>query len=481
LRYIYGYFKTSKSNYNLMFFGIKIFNLYNIKMKKILILILVFQAFAQAQFGLTPAQRDSLNKRTATDYANMLIQIGIRADQLRRGPSGNPKDANAANSSEENVKPYTLPDALTFKNGRKVSTAKDWYSIRRGELIEDFEKEMYGRLPKNIPTVKWQIVSIKDTTVGNFPIKEKLLKGIVDNSAYPNLKVEIELLVATPASAKEAVPVVMEFGWILSPWATEPTKAMSLIGTGEPTWKEQLLSKGWGYAILVPGSIQADNGAGLTEGIIGLTNKGAHRSPEDWGVLRAWAWGASRALDYLETDSDVISNKVAIEGLSRYGKAALVAMAFEQRFSLGFIGSSGAGGAKVLRRVFGEQIENLASSGEYHWFCGNFIKYASIKTQDDLPVDAHELIALCAPRPVFISAGSPFVEGQWIDAKGSFVGATYAGAVYTLFGKKGLKTSTFPQLGVALVEGDIAFRQHAGGHSTGPNWSTWIPWASKYW
>ena len=174
-------------------------------------------------------------------------------------------------------------------------------------------------------------------------------------------------------------------------------------------------------------------------------------------------------------------NRIAVEGVSRYGKAAIVSMAFDQRISLGFFGSAGAGGTSLLRRNFGEQVENLASPGEYHWFCGNFIKYASVMETQDLPVDAHQLIALCAPRPVFISAGSHLIEGQWIDAKGMFLSGVYATPVYELLGKNGLKTSGFPKMGTALVDGEIAFRQHAGGHSTGPNWSTWIAWASKYW
>jgi hypothetical protein len=196
--------------------------------------------------------------------------------------------------------------------------------------------------------------------------------------------------------------------------------------------------------------------------------------------LRAWAWGASRALDYLETDRAVDARQVGIEGLSRYGKAALVAMAYEPRFAVGFIGSSGAGGAKILRRVFGEQVENLASSGEYHWFAGNFIRYAGPLTPDDLPVDAHELVALCAPRPVFISVGSPAVEGNWVDGRGTFLAGVHAGPVYALLGKRGLGTADFPPMETALVDGEIAFRQHGGGHTTGPNWPTFLAWASRY-
>jgi hypothetical protein len=450
------------------------------KLTSLIALIFICQV-SNAQFGLTPAQRDSINRLTETDYNQMLSQLGIDKGQIRRGPSGNPKDPNAANSDESKVSQYVLPDPLILKNGKKVSSVKVWNEQRRPEIVKDFENEVYGKLPENIPGVNWQVVYSRDTMVGNFPIKEKLLKGIVYNSAYPKISVVINLLVATPLDAKRVVPVVMEFGFIKNPFSSGPIKPMGLGGAGEPTWQEQLISRGYGYAILEPSSIQADNGAGLTNGIIGLTNKGQNRKPGEWGSLRAWAWGASRALDYFETDKDIDATKVAIEGLSRYGKAALVTMAFEPRISLGFIGSSGAGGAKILRRNFGEQVENLASSSEYHWFCGNFIKYTSQKSVADLPVDAHELVAICAPRPVFISSGSPQVEGNWVDAKGMFLGGVHAGPVYKLFGKKDLGATSFPKMGTALVSGELAFRQHAGGHSTGPNWSTWIAWAGKYW
>jgi hypothetical protein len=410
----------------------------------------------------------------------MKQQLGITIAN-RPGPSGNPDAPNAANRDEAKVNQYVLPDPLKFNSGRQVKTAREWWDKRRPEIVEDFDREMYGRLPKDIPSVVWKVIAVKDTTMGTHQIKEKTLRGIVDNSKYPEIKVEIELVLATPKDAGK-VPVVMEFGfirWPFGPQTAEP--ANRLISPAEPNWKEQLISRGWGYAVLVPSSIQADNGAGLRSGIIGLVNKGHPRKPDDWGALRAWAWGASRAIDYFETDTDVDSKRLAIEGLSRYGKATLVAMAYEPRLSLAFVGSAGAGGSKILRRIFGEQVENLASSGEYHWFCGNFIKYASTLTANDLPVDAHELVALCAPRPVFISSGSPQVEGQWVDARGMFLAGVHAGPVYKLLGRKDLGRTEFPVLGTPLVSGDIAYRQHAGGHSTGPNWSTWIAWACRYW
>lgn len=486
----FGHLKRSKKQRSLP----KLFIYFQLKtttrpitMKNIILLIglnMFLLHFAQAQFQRSPEQ-DSLfarmQRKTQADFEEMRKQLGLAVPN-RPGPSGNPTALNAANRDENKVKKYVLPDPLVLKNGKKVRNKKTWWEKRRPEIVEDFEREMYGRLPQNIPLVSWQVVTVKDTMVGAFLGKEKILRGIVDNSAFPEIRVEIELALVTPANQKNAVPVVVEFGFIRSPFGnTPPITPIGLGASGEPTWKEQLLSKGWGYAVIAPSSIQADNGAGLCEGIIGLVNKGQPRKPEDWGALRAWAWGASKAIDYFETDKDVDTKRLAIEGLSRYGKAALVAMAFEPRFSLGFIGSSGAGGAKILRRIFGEQVENLASSGEYHWFCGNFIKYASTLTPDDMPVDAHELVALCAPRPMFISSGSPQVEGQWVDAKGMFLGGVHAGSVYKLLGKKDLGTKDFPMLGMPLVSGEIAFRQHAGGHSTGPNWSTWIAWACKYW
>jgi hypothetical protein len=219
---------------------------------------------------------------------------------------------------------------------------------------------------------------------------------------------------------------------------------------------------------------------GLNSGIIGLCNKGQLRKPEDWGALRAWAWGASRALDYFETDKAVDAKQVGIEGLSRYGKAAIVTMAYDERFAVGFIGSSGQGGAKIIRRDYGEKVENVASSGEYHWMCGNYIKYAGPKSPEDLPVDAHELVALCAPRPVYISVGSLKVEGTWIDAKGSFLAGLEAGPVYKLLGKKDYGTKEFPEEKVGLLDGEVAFRMHEGGHTTGPNWPTFLTWADRY-
>lgn len=417
-------------------------------------------------------------KATQDDYENMLAQLKIPLTEKRPGPSGNPTAPNAANSDESKATQYTsLPDALILKNGKKVTDTKTWYNKRRPEIVEDFEKEMYGRVPKQTPKVVWEIVSTTDTVFGNQKAIAKNLIGHVDNSAYPQIKVDIQLSLITPKEITKPVPVIMEFGFIFPAGFRPPTNNT----TTQKSWQQQVLEKGWGFAIIVPTSYQADNGAGLTQGIIGLCNKGQNRKPDDWGALRAWAWGASRAIDYFETDKTINAKQIAIEGLSRYGKAALVTMAFEPRIAVGCIGSSGAGGAKILRRIYGEQVENLASSGEYHWFAGNFIKYAAGSlTQNNLPVDAHELVALCAPRPVFISSGSPNVEGKWVDAKGMFLGGAYAAPVYELLGKRGYGTMEYPAEQTLLANGDIAFRQHEGGHTVGPNWPYFLDFAAKY-
>ncbi len=437
------------------------------------------------------------------DHRRMMDLLGITS--LRRGADGmNRQSPYAANYDEAQANPYpNLPDPLVLKNGQKVTTAQMWWEQRRPEIVEDFDREIYGRVPQDPPKVNWEVTETKRETKGDVPVITKELAGHVDNSSYPQITVDIRLTMTTPVNAPGPVPVMMEFGFVFGPGGFGGLKGAAPKGTtpkattppagrggfgggfggGGPSWQQQVLAKGWGYAILIPSSIQADNGAGLTQGIIGLVNKGQPRKPDDWGALRAWAWGASRALDYFETDKAVDAKQVGIEGLSRYGKAALVAMAYDQRFAIGFIGSSGEGGAKLHRRNWGELVENLTSSGEYHWMAGNFLKYGGPLNAGDLPVDAHELIALCAPRPTFISYGAssgPGAEGGWVDQKGSFMAAVATGPVYRLLGANDLGTAEFPPVETGLMDGELAFRQHSGGHTTGPNWPTFLAWAERY-
>ncbi len=391
----------------------------------------------------------------------------LKITELRRGADGrNPQATNAANYDEAKATPYPkLPDPLRSNKGKKISKPGRWWKDRRPEILEHFDREVYGRMPKVTPAVRWEVTATMRETEAEIPVIKKILRGHVDNSAYPQIKVEIELTLVTPA-AETQVPVVIELSF-------------TNFARRDTTWQKLILERGWGYAILAPTSIQPDNGAGLTQGIIGLVNKGQPRGLEDWGALRAWAWGASRALDYFSTDAAVDSARVALAGHSRYGKAAAVAMAYDQRFSVAFLSSSGAGGVKLHRRYYGEQVENVAAPNEYHWMAGNYLKYAGPLTANDLPVDAHHLIALCAPRPVFISSGD---QGDgWVDAKGMFLAGAGAEPVYRLLGKRGLGTAEFPTLETSLTNGEIAFRQHRGGHTPGPNWPVFLDFAGRYW
>jgi len=407
---------------------------------------------------------------------------------LRQGADGNnPQAPNYANYDESKANPYpNLPDPLVLNNGKKVTSAKVWWNQRRPEIVERFDREIYGRVPKNVPKVKWEVAGTKNEMNGDIPVITKELNGHVDNSSYPEVVVDIRVSLSTPADAKGPVPVIMEFGGGApigggrgTPGSAAKAAPKQPVGLTGPSWQQQVLAKGWGYAQISTNSIQADNGAGLTQGIIGLVNKGQPRQPDDWGVLRAWAWGASRALDYFETDQAVDAKQVGIEGHSRWGKATIVAMAYDQRFAVAYVSSSGEGGAKLHRRNWGELVENVAATSEYHWMAGNFLKYAGPLHWNDMPVDSHELVAMCAPRPVFLSAGATNGDG-WVDAKGTFLAGVGAGPVYRLLGKKDMGTTEFPAIETPLIDGDIAFRQHSGGHTPGPNWPTFITFAGRY-
>ena len=498
----------------------------------VLMLIFANAAFAQNEKTDNSKYPKPVVFTAQQDHENMMKQLGIKS--LRPGPSGDENAPNHATYDESLANPCPqLPDVLTLNNGKKVTSADMWWKLRRPELLKGFEHEMYGRIPDKTPKVTWTAKITDREFVGRTPVIARQMIGHVDNSEYPLIDVNINMVVVLPVNVKGPVPVLIMFGYPQLPSPAQPSpedlekintsfKEMMIKNNPDmqaifekypayspitrlagPNWfapptdgnsapTEQLLAAGWGYVTIDPSSIQADNGAGLTKGIIGLVNKGQPRKPDDWGALRAWSWGAARALDYLETDTLVDAKKVGIEGVSRYGKAALVTLAFEPRFAVGLIGSSGKGGATLQRRVFGEAVESLASSGEYHWMAGNYLKYAASessfgsKTGCDLTVDSHELIALCAPRLAFISYGIPASgDARWLDQIGSYKATVAAGAVFKLLGVKDIGVSndymkeTMPPVLTGLLDGELAWRQHAGGHTDAPNFQFFIPWATK--
>ena len=505
------------------------------KTLSILLILLSGRLVAQNPTGSQGQYPPPVNFTAEQDHQNMMDQLGIKS--LRPGPSGNESAPNHANYDESLATPYPdLPDLLTLKNGKKVTTPEIWWKQRRPEIVEDMEKEIYGRLPKKIPAVKWTVDISEKEYIGFTPVIAKKLTGHVDNSECPLIDVNISMVLVTPANAKGPVPVLMMFGMASLPSPAQPdqgelellnkafrkllsekdpavkaifdkylaftpiTRATPSFGFGmmggnanaDPPSIQQLIAAGWGYAMIDPSSIQADNGAGLTRGIIGLVNKGQPRKPDDWGSLRAWAWGAARGLDYLETDTAIDAKHVGIEGVSRYGKAALVTLAFEDRFALALVGSSGKGGATLNRRNFGEAVESLTGTGEYHWMAGNYLKYGAAESTSgpgnagQMHVDSHSLIAMCAPRLTFISYGIPEKgDAKWLDQKGSYMATVAAGAVFKLLGVKDIgvsndyKTEVMPPVNTSLLDGALAWRQHDGGHTDAPNMKYFIEWANK--
>ncbi|MCR8560030.1 acetylxylan esterase [Mucilaginibacter sp. BJC16-A38] len=519
-------------------------------MKKV-VYLLIFAALRSAAQNTASSPQGSypalVTFTAEQDHQNMMDQLGIKS--LRPGPSGDERAPNHANYDESMANPCPqLPDVLTLKNGEKVASPAAWWNTRRPEIVDDMEREVYGRLPANLPKVTWETKFVDHEYMGFTPIIAKQLIGHVDNSVYPLINVNIEMMVVLPANAKGPVPLLMMFGQSRAPSPSQPNPAqleelnnaikklllqqdpalqkmfdehpayqlftssnpVSFGGparqptpgpidqpgvngvNNDPPSAEQLIANGWGFAYIDPSSIQADNGAGLTRGIIGLVNKGQPRKPDDWGALRAWSWGAARGLDYLEASEPQVDVKhVGIEGVSRYGKAALVTLAFEPRFAMGLIGSSGEGGTKLNRRNWGEAVESL-TGGEYYWMAGNFMKYGAAeaksgsKTACDLPVDSHELIALCAPRLVFISYGIPEKgDAKWLDHQGSYMAAVAAGTVFKLLGVKDLGVSNncniekMPPVNTPMLDGQLAWRQHDQGHQDQANMKWFLKWADK--
>jgi lysophospholipase L1-like esterase len=420
----------------------------------------------------------SVESEKFDDHQHMMKQLGIKS--LRPGADPNKQDT----FDEAKANPYhdSMPDPLTMNDGTKVTSPAHW-PTRRAELVELFEREVYGRIPPKVPKISWEITATTEGQSGGIPTITRTLVGRVDNSAYPEISVNIEAKFTVHRDTDQPRPIMIEFDAFGGRFGPRP---------GTVPWSEQAIAHGWAYGTINPGSIQPDNN-NFRAGIIGLTNKGQPRKPDDWGALRAWGWGVGQLIDFFAAHPElkIDPKKVGIEGVSRYGKAALVTQAFDERVAVAFVASSGEGGAKLHRHIFGEALENLTGGG-YYWMAGNFMKYGAAeaefgaKTAADLPVDSHELIALCAPRPCFISYG--IVERgdpHWVDARGSFMAGVLAGPVYRLLGKQDFGTAgdylTDPMPPVnQLIGGELAWRQHDGGHEAGPNWPTFFDWVAQY-
>jgi len=452
---------------------------------------LVILPAVSAQQVPSAEERARIEAASAAERDRELKLLGIA--QMQNGVSaydiGKPGNANY---DESRANPYPhLPDAFVLQDGTRVKTKAQWEK-RRQELKALFDDDIYGRFPPHIPNVAWRVDGVETAMIAGVPAVVKHIVGRADNSSYPAITVEIHADVVTPASRRgQKVPIIIGGG------STHPRPSRPPAGPGQPIHlialphdppdsAQLLLKHGWGFVSRNSSEVQADNGAGLTSGIIGLVNKGKPRSLQDWGVLRAWGWGDSRIVDYLCTDPDVDAGKIGIMGHSRGGKAALVAMVDDPRIAIGYISSSGAGGVNLYRRNYGETIHNLAGKSTFHWFAGNFLRYSAVDhTVDEMPIDSHEFLALVAPRPVFIGGGALITDPRyapgdaWQDAHGMFLSAVAASPAWELLGARGLGTSTSPPINTFIDSGDVAFRQHEYGHTPAPNWPYFIEFADR--
>jgi hypothetical protein len=381
-----------------------------------------------------------------------------------------------ANYDEAQIGKYTLPDPLVLLNGQKVTTAKLWNDKRRPEILHLFEENQFGKSPSRPSGLRFEVFD-KGTPAfdGKATRKQVSIYFSAEKSA-PRL----DLLLYLPASAAGPVPVLLNASFT----ANSNTVDDPGVRPGEIWDKEMkrvpatqdrafgrvnvraLLDAGFGFATVYYGDIEPDSPQGLPYGVRALFLKPGQTAPaaDEWGAIAAWAWGLSRALDYLETDKGVDPKRVGLMGVSRLGKTVLWAGAADPRFAMVIASCSGEGGAALSRRNYGETVGHLTAPTRFPYqFCANYQKFG--RDVSKLPVDGHMLVALLAPRPVLLQTGD---KDFWSDPKGEFDAAVAAAPVFELFGKQGLGTDQWPSAGVPILH-TIGYYMHAGGHGTLPS------------
>jgi hypothetical protein len=411
----------------------------------------------QAQQATPPAAPSGQTQGTA------------QSTSLGSDPNGNPlrratKTGHVSNYDEAKVPRYTLPDLLKLSDGTAVRDAKTWQTRRRSEIIKLYETQIFGRLPARPPKVQWRVVETDPKAKDGQALKKQVIGTVGDGPRA----VQIGLSVYTPAGASKAVPIILlaNFG------STAPA-----LPLGEPPVAGEILARGWGFATLRYQDIQPDRANSLTEGVIGLTLAPGQTQPaaDEWGAVTAWAWGISRAIDYLASDTSIDPKRIALQGHSRLGKTALWASATDERIAAVFASCSGEMGAALSRRDWGETVDDMAQNFPW-WFAGNFQQWAG--RWNEMPVDAHMLIALSAPRPVYITGGT---ADQWADPVGEFLAEVAAGPVYLLLGKKDLGISTLPPLDTPVTTGELGWHYHTGPHTASPaDWQGFLTFLDKY-
>jgi hypothetical protein len=404
------------------------------------------------------------------------------------------KRRSETNYDERRVPEYTLPDPLVISGGTKLTDAKTWRAERRGEILELFRTHVYGRPPVGRP---------KNMTFKIFDMDRKALVGLATrkqvtvNFTGKEDDPEMDILIYLPNAGKKPVPVfvLLNFGgnhtvhpdpaiklsrsWmrsgngVVESRATEQSRGRSR--SRFPV--EEILRRGYGLATIYYGDIDPDFHDGFKNGVHPVFDKlyDGGRPSDAWGSICAWAWGLSRAVDYFETDRDVDHRRVAVLGHSRLGKTALWAGAHDERFAIVISNNSGCGGAALSRRRFGEPVGRINNSFP-HWFCENFKKYNG--KEDELPVDQHMLIALIAPRPVYVTSAN---EDLWADPRGEFLACKHADPVYRLLGVDGLGAAEMPGLDQPVQKGAIGYHVRSGGHAlTEYDWQRFMDFADEH-
>jgi hypothetical protein len=416
----------------------------------------------------------------------------------RRDPKGNPvrlakATGHVSNYSEDKVRPYTLPDPLVMASGERVTRADQWFKSRRPEILELYRDEIYRHVPAGAPRVTWEVTEPEPGARGGTAVMKRVVGRMGHGPDAPRMNLTVYL----PAKPSGPVPVLLSLTFGFGPGARNqaagktgqrpnavPGKAASTKpaaakggGPGGFDPVALVLDRGWGYASLPYGEVQPDRADRWTEGVIGLTLKPGHPrpAPDEWGTISAWAWGLSRAIDYLETDPAVDARRIAITGVSRLGKTVLWAGAQDERVAAVFSVVSGEMGAALIRRDWGETLDDMAQN--FPWqFAGNLQKW--VGRWNELPVDQHMLIALCAPRPVYVNGG---LSDQWSDPVGEFLALVAAGPVYRLVGGKDLGVTQLPPLDAPVTGGDLAFHYHSGGHMAVPaDWKAFLDFAERH-
>jgi hypothetical protein len=398
------------------------------------------------------------------------------------------------NYDEARVPKYTLPDPLGMANGERVRDARTWYETRRPEILDLYRTEVFGRSPAKPARLDFEVTSIDKGALGGKAVR-KLVTVWLAGKTGPKM----DLLIYLPAGAKEPSPVFLGLGFdgnqsvsadpgipLAEEWTYNPATKLAMKkraaessrGSAAEAWQvEKILAHGYGLATAYYGDIEPDFPGGIRYGIRPLFFRPGQTqpAPDEWGAIAAWAWGLSRAMDYLETDPQVDSQRVAVIGHSRLGKTALWAGAQDTRFSIVISNDSGEGGAAIARRDFGERVADLNRQFP-HWFCGNFKKYDG--REEQMPVDAHMLLALIAPRPLYVASAE---DDLWADPRGEFLAVVNASPVYALLGKQGIGTDRMPAIHQPIMH-TVAYHIRAGKHGiTGYDWEQYLKFAGMQW